>query len=320
MKRILVIRGGAIGDFVLTLPAVKLLRDAFPNARLEILGYPHIAALAENRFYAEATRSIESGALAGFFATNGELDAEFSEYFASFDLVVSYLFDPDHIFERNIERCGVGMFIACSPKIKEHEHAAIQLARPLEQLGLTLPNPAAKLYPSEDDRAFASHFLADTHSAPIALHPGSGSATKNWPIERWHALLTALSGRELLLIGGEADERRVAGLGAHNVRKAVNLPLSQLAAVIERCALFIGHDSGISHIAAAVGTPSVLLFGPTDPAVWAPANSQVRVLRPASKSLHDLRVTDVREATRIVIDEGLATRSCRARHRRGISR
>ena len=76
MKRILVIRGGAIGDFVLTLPAIKLLRDAFPDARLEILGYKHIAALAENRFYADATRSIEYGALAGFFAKGGDLPAE----------------------------------------------------------------------------------------------------------------------------------------------------------------------------------------------------------------------------------------------------
>jgi heptosyltransferase-2 len=94
VKRILVIRGGAIGDFVLTLPAVQLLRDAFPNARLEILGYRHIAALAEKRFYAEATRSIEYSALAGFFAKGGQLDAELARYFESFDLVVSYLFDP----------------------------------------------------------------------------------------------------------------------------------------------------------------------------------------------------------------------------------
>ena len=68
MNRILVIRGGAIGDFILTLPAIKLLRDRFPRAHIEILGYKHIIALAENRFYADAIRSIESGSLAAFFA------------------------------------------------------------------------------------------------------------------------------------------------------------------------------------------------------------------------------------------------------------
>ena len=65
--RILVIRGGAIGDFILTLPAIKLLREAFPNAHLEILGYEHIISIADGRFYANGTRSIEYGAMAGFF-------------------------------------------------------------------------------------------------------------------------------------------------------------------------------------------------------------------------------------------------------------
>ena len=67
MKRILVIRGGAIGDFILTLPALKALRDAYPSAHIEILGYKNIAVLAEHRFYAQAVRSIEYGPLASFF-------------------------------------------------------------------------------------------------------------------------------------------------------------------------------------------------------------------------------------------------------------
>src|SRR3954467_7611974 len=106
MNRILVIRGGAIGDFVLTLPAIKLLRESFPRARLEILGYKHIAALAENRFYAQAVRSIEYGPLSGFFAKGSELNPELRDYFGGFDLIVSYLFDPDGIFENNLRRCG----------------------------------------------------------------------------------------------------------------------------------------------------------------------------------------------------------------------
>src|SRR4029079_13859228 len=81
--RILVIRGGAIGDFILTLPAIRLLRENFPEARLEILGYEHIVALAEGRFYAEATHSIEYGALAGFFIPGSDLAADLQEYFAS---------------------------------------------------------------------------------------------------------------------------------------------------------------------------------------------------------------------------------------------
>jgi heptosyltransferase III len=84
LNRILVIRGGAIGDFVLTLPAIKLLRDRWPTARLEILGYTHIVALAENRFYADAVRSIEYGPLASFFARRASRSCSTSRrYFAA---------------------------------------------------------------------------------------------------------------------------------------------------------------------------------------------------------------------------------------------
>ena len=83
MNRILVIRGGAIGDFILTLPALKALRDARPQAHLEILGYKHIAVLAEERFYAQAVHSIECAPLARFFARNSELPAELADYFAT---------------------------------------------------------------------------------------------------------------------------------------------------------------------------------------------------------------------------------------------
>src|SRR4029077_16368437 len=97
MNRILVIRGGAIGDFILTLPALKALREARPEAHIEILGYKHIAVLAEEGFYAQGVQSIESGPLARFFARNSELPAELADYFASFDLLISYLYDPDRI-------------------------------------------------------------------------------------------------------------------------------------------------------------------------------------------------------------------------------
>ena len=97
--RLLVIRGGAIGDFILTLPAIRLLRENFPQAHLEIVGYQHIVALAEGRFYADATRSIEYGPMAGFFSPKAELSPELSEYFAGFQQIVSYLFDPDGFFE-----------------------------------------------------------------------------------------------------------------------------------------------------------------------------------------------------------------------------
>ena len=298
MNRILVIRGGAIGDFVLTLPAIKLLRDRFPKAHLEILGYKHIAALAEKRFYADAVRSIESASLAKFFAKNSELPAELAHYFGGFDLILSYLYDPDKIFETNVRKCGEGTFVAGPSKLDNSEDAVLQLARPLATLGLSVTDRAARLFPSEADRAAVMN-LAEGEFA--VLHPGSGSETKNWPIEKWGELGDVLwsKGRRLVIIAGEADMERVQKLKTawkgKPVQFAENLPLPQLAALLEG-SFFIGHDSGISHIAAAAGARCLLLFGWTDPAIWAPANENVIVLRAPEGKLRLLGVETVAAA------------------------
>ena len=132
--RILVVRGGAIGDFLMTLPAIGALRERWPDAHIEILGYPHIIELARGRYYADAVRSIEARAMAGFFAPNNILDPGLMDYFGGFNLVISYLFDPDSLFANNIRRCGVRQVIEASPKPREH-HAAEHYCAPLGSLG-----------------------------------------------------------------------------------------------------------------------------------------------------------------------------------------
>jgi heptosyltransferase-2 len=287
-SRILVIRGGALGDFVLTLPALRLLRENFPETEIEILGYPHIASLAEGRHYAGRVRSIEYAAMAGFFARNGTLDTGLCEYFAGFGQVISYLYDPDGIFEANLRVSGVKHYLAAYGKPVDR-HAALEWAAPLEKLALFLDDPAARLHPTQADLAEAKQWLAGGRKdgKRLALHPGSGSSSKNWRVEGWASVGERFWEEnpqgEIVLVGGEADgvalgflERAWAG---KRVRLAKDLRLPLLAAVLAECGCYAGHDSGVSHVAAAVGARCVLLFGPTDPAVWAPANLGVTVVR-----------------------------------------
>src|SRR5436309_13632505 len=110
--KILVIRGGAIGDFILTLPVLTALRRQFPQAHIEVLGYGHIAQLALVGGLADEVRSIEPRPLAGFFARGGELAPGLQEYFAAFAIVLSYLYDPDQVFQANVARCSRAQFIA----------------------------------------------------------------------------------------------------------------------------------------------------------------------------------------------------------------
>jgi heptosyltransferase III len=283
--RILVIRGGAIGDFILTLPAIAALRRQFPAAHLEVLGYPHIAQLAMAGGLVNRVQSIEARALAGFFARGGELAEDLADYFSEFDLILSYLYDPDGIFRTNVGLCTGAQFIAGPHRadaaarlhatrvyLQPLERLAIFDADPIPRLPLFHRPPASKYRPSANDL--------------LALHPGSGSERKNWPEAKWAALLQHLANSTdfgLLLVGGEAEgerlQRLAAALPPARSQVAQSLPLADLAHRLVACCAFIGHDSGISHLAAAVGLPGLVLWGDTTEEVWRPPSDKVMVLR-----------------------------------------
>lgn len=297
MSKILVIRGGAIGDFILTLPVLSALRQHFPNVRLEVLGYPHIAQIAVAGGLADDVRSIDARPLAGFFARGAILDPALQDYFASFAIIISYLYDPDRIFETNVRRSCKGQFVAGlhRPSESQNQHATAAFLEPLKRLAIFDPHPAPRL-------------VLEGRTAPalgsncIAIHPGSGSEKKNWPLQKWIELARRLldqSDRRLLVVGGEADAARIDGLNKalpeHRIEVAFNVPLSALAARIADCSLFIGHDSGITHLAAALGVPVIALWGETSEAIWGPRGDHVVVIR-SPAGLKNLEVDAVLQA------------------------
>jgi heptosyltransferase-3 len=276
--RILVIRGGAIGDFILTLPAIVALRDQFPESHLELLGYPHIAQLATLGGIVDRVHPIEARGLAGFFARKGVLDTATADYFARFDIIISYLYDPDDIFKTNVAQCTRAQFIQCPHRPGEAEriHATQVYLKPLERLAIFAADPVPRL---------AINSQPSTNNC-LALHPGSGSDKKNWPEANWAGLLQQLINRtsaNLLLVGGEAEgdrlERLAKHLPAQRVQTARSLPLTELAKRLRSCTAFIGHDSGISHLAAAVGLPTLVLWGDTIEEIWRPQGDHVQIVR-----------------------------------------
>jgi heptosyltransferase-3 len=283
--KVLVIRGGAIGDFILTLPALAALRRQFPRTHLEVLGYPHIAQLALAGGLVQKVQSIEARALAGFFARNGELAGELVDYFSEFDLIVSYLYDPDGVFEANVGRCSHGQFIAGPhrPDDSLGVHATEVFLKPLERLAIFDADTVPRLSVS---RAFETTIGTGRW---LAAHPGSGSEQKNWPESKWLELLRYLvqsTSLHLLLVGGEAErgrlERLEAALPATRIKLMQNISLPELARWLASCLAFVGHDSGISHLAAAVGTPALILWGATAEAVWRPRGREMTLLRDAN--------------------------------------
>ncbi len=276
--KILVIRGGAIGDFILTLPAIAALRRQFPRAWLEVLGYPHIVQLAVAGSLVNRAQFIEARPLAGFFARHGQLAQDMGDYFSEFDLIVSYLYDPDEIFQSNVGRCTPAPFIAGPHRPDESSRlpAAKVYLQPVERLAIFDADPVPRLTLEQEPGTLSY----------LALMPGSGSPRKNWPESNWADLLQLLIDEtpfDLLLVGAEAEAERLQRLAAAlppaRFRLARSLPLPQLGSLLQGCAGFIGHDSGISHLAAALGLPGIVLWGDTLAEVWRPPSPKVAVLR-----------------------------------------
>lgn len=315
--KILVIRGGAIGDFILTLPAIAALRRQFPQAHLEVLGYPHIIQLAIAGSLVDQASSIEARALAGFFARNGQLAEDLADYFSEFDLIVSYLYDPDEIFKTNVARCSPAQFIVCPhrPDERSSVHAARAFLKPLERLAIFEGDHVPRLrLPAQAQAALGNSApeAGPVVNAPpglpgtprLALHPGSGSDRKNWPEPAWAGLLQKLVDStifDLLLVGGEAEgerlQRLAAALPLARTRVAQSLPLAELARLLARCTGFIGHDSGISHLAAALELPALVLWGITEEVIWRPPGDRVTVLRDP-RGLEHLSADTVFESVR----------------------
>ncbi len=120
----------------------------------------------------------------------------------------------------------------------------------------------------------------------LAVAPGSGQPRKNWPLAHFYEVSRALGweyGLKVVWLAGPGEEALLPYLEALAQAQGqlllANRPLARVARVLSRCRLYIGNDSGLTHLAAAVGKPDVLaLFGPTDPRVWAPLGPRVQTL------------------------------------------
>ena len=264
MRKILVLRGGALGDFVVTLPALAALRRRWPDAGIELAGNSTAAQLAVTRGLLDAVHSQHAARWSGLYAADA-LPAEFAAWLAEFDLILNFWPDPAGELARRFP-LRIGQIFLSADAWPQRAPAAAHYCAPLRSLGIDTEDFSFRL---------ASHKDGDR----IAIHPGSGSPGKNWPQANWRALIATLP-LPVLLILGEAE---VAGWNPTSlptsVITAICQPLETLVTHFSSCRLFLGHDSGISHLAAACGVPSLLLFGPTDPATWAPPTPRTRVLR-----------------------------------------
>ncbi len=276
-RRILCIHQGALGDLILALPAIKTLRAALHPAWLEIMGHPWTLPLVKGLPYADAITDVNRAEMALLFQKGADCPSALQAYLREFD--AAFCFGKSEILACNLRLAGIRKTFLLPPFPSGGQHVIDHHLRSLTALGIDAPYSPPRIFTREEEREEAERFLCERGwklDEIIALHPGAGSRKKAWPPARFAALgreLARLSKRLLLIQGpadGECVKEVLMGLDGVAHLVARDLPMRKLSALLSCAPLFIGNDSGISHLAAALGVRTVALFGPTDPHVWAP--------------------------------------------------
>lgn len=284
VDRALVIRQGALGDFVFLLPVLQALRERFPRAWIEYLGNQEAGRLAQG-VYVDRVCPEPPGYHLLF--TDGPVPDGLRRWLSSFDLVVAYT--RSAWLARSLRRLCPRVVVA--DPLPRDRHACEHLLEPLGRLGID--GPREPCLP-----------LRGRPHGMVVLHPGSGSPRKCWGAEGFAELARRL-GRRALLLEGPADGEAVGRVRelAPGVR-VFRGSLEEVAGLLAGALGVVGNDSGISHLAAALGVPTLAIFGPTDPARWAPRGPRVRVVRAPRGRLDLLGAEVVWEALRAELARG----------------
>jgi heptosyltransferase-3 len=299
--RILVIRPGAIGDVLLTFPVLKALREHYANAHITLVSNAQVLPLALASGVAEEVSDYQDMQWGELFSTNGIHTPALASLLDRTDLAICWIRDVDGIVERNLRAAGVERLIIAPGRPPEGTHIHI-----VDYLAQTvgLPPVGARFIALSWKTGAASE---DALKQYVAIHPGSGGAQKYWPASHFAAVIERLwqQNRSVFLLEGPADTEQVRDLlnlvpsppMPGMLKILTNAPLLEVARQLQQCRCYLGNDSGITHLAAMLGVPTVAIFGPSDPAVWRPAGPSVEVIQ--ERALEDVSVDVVMEAVNV---------------------
>lgn len=320
-KRLLFIRPGALGDTLLLLPALAMARREWPDAAITLVVREDVAHLALASGLADEVSPYESVCWSALFTDDPEEPGPGHVLHALVkgSAAIAWMPDPDGVVSRNLQRLGAEAVILASgrPDPTVALHLATTLWRGLEPLGLTLA-------PGYEELSGYMPRLAATYvdvawidelwralgvgGRVVAFHAGSGGAAKRWPPQLFARLAEECDvyGLTPILICGPQDvdsTREVAAACTATPRPPVvtDLSLGQLSALLQRVAAYAGNDSGVTHLAALAGAPTLALFGPTNPAYWAPVGRQVRILRSPTGQMKDISSDEAWSALRALL-------------------
>jgi ADP-heptose:LPS heptosyltransferase len=301
----LVIHPGALGDVLLAVPALRALRARYPSDRLVLAAQPHVGRLLAVLGLVDEARAVESLGLEALFVDDGTPPRVPAVQAAG--RVVSWFGARDTVYVRRLRALSPGATIAPAAgdpgrPVWEHLLATAGAAG----TGLEFRGPAAVPAPLvARGEALLRRAGWDGRTPLAILHVGAGGPAKRWPVEGFVRVVESLTARRPLALAvheGPADADPVSALARRlpGLLRLTDVRLPDLAGALRRAGVYLGNDSGVSHLAAAVGTPSVVLFAPVNLA-WRPWSPTARVLPVSLPDCRDEDVAAVSEAVEALL-------------------
>jgi ADP-heptose:LPS heptosyltransferase len=285
--RILVIRRAAIGDTIITLPTLEILREHYPDAFIEVIGNSKYWEIALNRYHIDAVTNGEAKLTPELYSKSGRITREVADHFSSFDLILAYINDTEGFVKENLIKIGVEQIVFYPPFPADDDlHATDYTALILRKINLAVNTPLfPKVYLSREDLDFASQFLSPfmKYKPLVAIHPRT-YGIKGWTIEKFinigKWIENEIGGKSIWIMGPAEDDNFELFKSKFPSSPILHLQsLSNVASILRSSHLYFGCDTGISHLAAAVGVTVIVLFGPTNPKVWGPRGKDVCIIK-----------------------------------------
>ncbi len=268
VKKLLCLHAGALGDLVNTLPALHALRRHYPGAKVHALGNASILSLFHACKVIDSAHSLDAQGMHALFA-EGPLPEGVRKWLAGFDLFVSWMRDPVLVSHLDSFGAGVSVLEGPFPPGPGQGHVVEVMARPVLELGIRDVPPEPRLDLPVEIVEQGPVFRG------VLVHPGSGSIAKNWPAERFAQAAERIAdaaGLEIGVLEGPADHaaamEALSRLCGRSCAHFTGLSYTGLAALLSGAGVVLGNDSGVSHLAGALGTRVVAVSGPTDPETW----------------------------------------------------
>ena len=263
-KHCVIVRGGALGDCILTLPLIHELANSFKVSVLTREAYfPILKGLSKN----VSLISLDSAEAATLFTSNPSV--EWGDIFRG-SWVYNFLPDPNGRFSKNLLKMGVQQHILLESRPNQHPHFIEQVFAKAE---LSCPRDIIKT-------SLLSH-LRNESGNHAWIHPGSGSRKKNTPLFRMREIYEFRKEKLPILASfGEADLdledtfREVFDGTDFKIRK-YETTLKLIQDLANKAKWFLGNDSGPGHLAASLGVPTQIVFQTTDPKIWKPIGVDV---------------------------------------------